>query len=207
MRNYEAWAESRVKRVRRKIQGKEETENLLSRSKLSHPRWRPLEKKTSQALGLYFSSTIGLLANAEHSALTLWSSVSLSVNWVLRLLWGPSEMKHVIDKMLIHIEKAESPWQHPSEPRLHGRLRRVCMGYLSSIPGHHGKLDTVFSENKISTFLEPSLTHLLLHLNFPANTRVSRAEMISWGEPFCRGQAAGSERANTLARGSSRYYS
>lgn len=141
----------------------------LGRSKLSHPRWRPLEKETSQALDLYSSSIIGQVANAEHSTLTLWSSVSLSVNWVLWLLWGPSEMKHVIDKTLIHIEKAESPWQHPSEPRLHGRLRRVRMGYLSSIPGHHRKLDTVFSENKMSIFLGPSLA-----LPFPSSPDLPR---------------------------------
>lgn len=77
---------------------------------------------------------------------------------------------------------------------------------LSSIPCLHRKLDTAFSENKISIFFSGChwYYHLLPCLNFPANNGVSTVGIVSWGEPFCRGQAAELGRANTVTQGSNR---
>lgn len=78
-------------------------EDPFSSSEIDCPRWQSLGKKASQALGFDSSSTTGPLSNAMHMTLTLWSSVSLFVNWVLWLLWGPNGVKHGMAKMLAHI--------------------------------------------------------------------------------------------------------
>lgn len=77
---------------------------------------------------------------------------------------------------------------------------------LSSIPCLHRKLDSAFSGNKISIFFQALTGTTIFYLawNFPANNGVSTVGTVSWGEPFCRGQAAELGRANTVTQGSNR---
>lgn len=109
-------------------------------------------------------------------------------------------------KMLVVTDKVGSPWLLPPEPKFPGRLWSDLLElFCPRCPVATGSSTLHLLGIRWVFFSGPHWhCHLLPHLVFPANTRVSRAGMVSWGEPFCRGQAAGLGRANTATRGSNR---